>query len=891
MDDTERRTAKRSRFDQTEPEPRRSRFDRRSRSPPAKKLDSGRDRSPVGRDAGSATPDTKKGSVDAAAAAGWSIFLSHTLFSASPGPNASTPSGGGGNINGEVYIADGDYIKDIEVNDLRNRYLLTKGSTQKMVNNTLDVTTRGNYYPDKSMATPSHPPLFLHVTSTSKAGLEAAVQKIEEMMKQELPSLVDERRFRRRDQEHVERDELGRRKWPEAKIPISLEPIQGFNLRAQVVGHGGSYVKHIQQETGCRVQIKGRGSGYLEASTNRESDDEMYLHVAGPDPKMVDKAKELCEDLLANVKEQYEEFKARPPRQHYGGHGGGYGDRSYGDRPYGDRSYGDRSYGDRYGERSGSHSGSYGGYSGYNNSPAPGANPASPAPGAGSPPGATNDYAAQYAQYYGSQDPYAAYGGYQAYVQYYQQYYAQAAQAAQQGSPAPPAPGASASPPPPPPPTEAPPPPPPGGTAPPPPPPSGSPPNAGSYGAVNWGACRLCNAFTFCIMSHQRYPSIDPKEPHSVSLKVLRLSRPSLVVQHPLTAPPTSPSPDFDDATPIPASLAYRATSDTTQSPFLLTPILNLPPSFGSAYVGETFSCTLCANHDVPPPQPPPPPDSGGDSSLAPASQQQQAKKKFTRDVRIEAEMKTPSSSAPQKLVLTPLPPPPPSEEDGDEDGSSTKGGSNSHNNNKNDGTDLDPGQTLQKIVNFDLKEEGNHVLAVTVSYYEATETSGRTRTFRKLYQFICKGSLIVRTKVGSLPSPPSVQDRQSGSQTDEQKKISGSRRRWVMEAQLENCSEDVMQLERVGLDLEPGLRYRDCNWEVSGSDKPVLHPGEVEQCCFVVEEKGADGEDDDGSGPGHGPEEKDGRIVFGVLGIGWRSEMGNKGFLSTGKLGARVAR
>jgi hypothetical protein len=29
---------------------------------------------------------------------------------------------------------DGDYIKDIEVNDLRNRYTLTKGSTQKMVN-------------------------------------------------------------------------------------------------------------------------------------------------------------------------------------------------------------------------------------------------------------------------------------------------------------------------------------------------------------------------------------------------------------------------------------------------------------------------------------------------------------------------------------------------------------------------------------------------------------------------------------------------------------------------------------------------------------------------------------------------------------------------------------
>jgi len=33
-----------------------------------------------------------------------------------------------------MYIADGDYIKDIEVNDLRNRYTLTEGATQKMVN-------------------------------------------------------------------------------------------------------------------------------------------------------------------------------------------------------------------------------------------------------------------------------------------------------------------------------------------------------------------------------------------------------------------------------------------------------------------------------------------------------------------------------------------------------------------------------------------------------------------------------------------------------------------------------------------------------------------------------------------------------------------------------------
>lgn len=49
--------------------------------------------------------------------------------SASPGAGNSAST-----VNGEMYIADGDYIRDIEVNDLRNRYTLTKGSTQKMVN-------------------------------------------------------------------------------------------------------------------------------------------------------------------------------------------------------------------------------------------------------------------------------------------------------------------------------------------------------------------------------------------------------------------------------------------------------------------------------------------------------------------------------------------------------------------------------------------------------------------------------------------------------------------------------------------------------------------------------------------------------------------------------------
>ncbi|KAM0258273.1 hypothetical protein ACHAQJ_003915 [Trichoderma viride] len=508
MEDSERRT-KRSRFDQTEPEPRRaSRFDRRSRSPPSRRHE-GRDRSPLPKDDSS---ETKKPAIDAAAAAAAAAAKINAQLQARKAPQhvdvppirstgAQSEEPVDNEMKVEMYVADGDYIQDIEVNDLRNRYLLTKGSTQEMVNDPqiflfcrnrhqlsvrgttvedirsetgADVTTRGSYYPNKSMATAANPPLYLHITSTSKEGLESAVEKINDLIKQELPQLVDERRFRRRDQEpqpQVERDEFGRRKWPEEKIPITLEPVPGFNLRAQVVGHGGAYVKHIQQETGCRVQIKGRGSGYLEAATNRESDEDMFLHVTGPDPNMVAKAKELCEDLIANVKEQYEEFKARPPRYNNdrGGYGGGGDHHHHHHRGSHDRSHG------------GSHHNSYSSYNRYNNSDTGASN--SPAPGINTQASAT-DYAAQYAQYYNGADPYAAYGGYANYVALYQQYYGGQTQAPGQSSHAAAAPGQSASPPPPPPAEAAPPPPPPPSSAPPPPPPSGPPPPGGSFSAV-----------------------------------------------------------------------------------------------------------------------------------------------------------------------------------------------------------------------------------------------------------------------------------------------------------------------------------------------------------------------------------------------------------------------
>lgn len=73
-----------------------------------------------------------------------------------------------------------------------------------------------------------NPPLYLRVTSTSKEGLDQAVKMIEEMLTQELPNLVDERRFRRREPENFERDEFGRVRVPDLQCARSTSLIQAL---------------------------------------------------------------------------------------------------------------------------------------------------------------------------------------------------------------------------------------------------------------------------------------------------------------------------------------------------------------------------------------------------------------------------------------------------------------------------------------------------------------------------------------------------------------------------------------------------------------------------------------------------------------------------------------
>ena len=89
--------------------------------------------------------------------------------------------------------------------------------------------------------------------------LEKAVEKIHELINQELGPLLDERTMVARNRalglpmpEGFGQKDRTREKWPEDKLFIGLDSLRNFNIRAKIVGPGGMFVK-------CESEAVSRG--------------------------------------------------------------------------------------------------------------------------------------------------------------------------------------------------------------------------------------------------------------------------------------------------------------------------------------------------------------------------------------------------------------------------------------------------------------------------------------------------------------------------------------------------------------------------------------------------------------------------------------------------------
>ncbi|KAF8946456.1 hypothetical protein BGZ47_000526 [Haplosporangium gracile] len=229
-----------------------------------------------------------------------------------------------------------EFFKDIDINDIKHRYILTKGSVQTQIqrDTTADVTTRGKYYPDRSMATEKDPPLYLHVTAMTQEALDLALQKIDELINEvQNPVPLPPQRDSFAPPSRMPGGPPPRHHQPfpfQTRVEINMDSERTFNVRAKIVGPGGQYVKHVQNETRTRVKLKGQGSGFLEVETGREAEEPLYICILGNTQEEVDEAERLCKDLVETVRAEYERMKSRPPAPY---------------EPYGDR--GSRHYGGR----------------------------------------------------------------------------------------------------------------------------------------------------------------------------------------------------------------------------------------------------------------------------------------------------------------------------------------------------------------------------------------------------------------------------------------------------------------------------------------------------------------------------------------------------------------
>ncbi|KAF4604062.1 hypothetical protein EYR40_001245 [Pleurotus pulmonarius] len=312
---------------------------------------------------------------------------------------------------------------------------------------------------------------------------------------------------------------------------------------------------------------------------------------------------------------------------------------------------------------------------------------------------------------------------------------------------------------------------------------------------------------------------------HMLSLKVMRVSRPSLAGAW---EPFYSSSPSFSahstasilslqGKTPLP--LHPKTLRDLTHT----SEILTLPSSFGAIQLGETFTSCLCVNNET----------------------------EFDIEgVRLRVEMQTANT----KVVLAEF------------------GGPDSR---------LIPGDTLENVVSHEIKELGQHVLGCTVSYRVPPNVrhppgsaedpnDPNLQTFRKFYKFAASNPLSVKTKVHSPRSPSAM--------------VSPSEREKIfLEVHIQNLMPDPVWFERMQFQCIDDWQVEDinCDDSVFSGSMALMQPQDMRQYIYILTPTTvplASTLPTPGS-----------TMPLGRLDISWRSSFGEPGRLLTSMLSRRI--
>jgi hypothetical protein len=93
----------------------------------------------------------------------------------------------------------------------------------------------------------------------------------------------------------------------ECQFTIGIEEDRHFHVVKRIIGTGGANMKEINEKTGAKLRLRGRGSKFLEGPRQLESKDDLMLCVSSKDLVGYEDAKNLVIDLLNNIYDDYAE--------------------------------------------------------------------------------------------------------------------------------------------------------------------------------------------------------------------------------------------------------------------------------------------------------------------------------------------------------------------------------------------------------------------------------------------------------------------------------------------------------------------------------------------------------------------------------------------------------
>ncbi|XVF58428.1 hypothetical protein PTKIN_Ptkin07bG0066100 [Pterospermum kingtungense] len=201
-------------------------------------------------------------------------------------------------IQDELLIA-----REIVINDAESsvRYKLTKRQTQEEIQRCTGavVITRGKYHPPNAPPD-GEKPLYLHIsagahlkeTAERILAVDRAAAMIEEMLKHGQSSQAGSTPFVEAMSNSV--------KALSTCVYLGFDADPSLNVAARIRGPNDQYINHIMIETGATVILRGCGSGNTECLQAEEAQP-LHLFLSSNNPKSLDDAKRLAENLLDTI--------------------------------------------------------------------------------------------------------------------------------------------------------------------------------------------------------------------------------------------------------------------------------------------------------------------------------------------------------------------------------------------------------------------------------------------------------------------------------------------------------------------------------------------------------------------------------------------------------------